>query len=166
MFVFLPPKAFQAICSAIGALVVHWSFIDNAATICVNAAFEGGEGWRSDRNEIPIEWRRKTSFIRECLNGCGKLSHLKSNGLHLIDKASTLANKRHFIIHGTITDFIEQDDPILVFTKLDRSSDKTSHDESTFRISAITLAKLANKCCDVGSDFLKLADGFQKSFVR
>lgn len=159
----VPEEAFKPICLAIGHLVFRWSFVESAANICVNAGYNHGIA-RTCFPEIPLPWRRRMKYIRRCLEA-PELTHLAQDGKEILERAAPISNLRDFIVHGTLIKFTLADDPILLFSRFDKDKTKLTHKVSELRISVIDLAKKANDCCDLGSDFLKLAKCFQEAIT-
>lgn len=155
-------EALKPICLAIGFLVVHWTMVDSAASICVNVGYKHSRATKD--KEIPLPFSKRLKFLRKCLN-TPELAHLKDHGNQILDRALDICRIRDFIVHGTIRSFILEKNNLIRFSKLDIISTRLDHEESYLEITAHDLAQKANLCGDLASDFQKLANGFIESLM-
>jgi hypothetical protein len=161
----LPPaNVLDPLCLAIGHFLIAWSFIDSAATVCVNAAV-GKTTPYIETPEAPYEFKRRIKKVRQCLRHHPGLREWAESGKYVLDRAMELSAHRDFLVHGTFAGYDETVLDCVKFNKLDRSGNRTAHTISSYKTNPEKIALLRNECVDIGAEFIKLARRFQELFI-
>jgi hypothetical protein len=92
---------FQDFCTMLGMMTLTWAWIENALALSIGIIDESGLKPRPDRG-LPISLSGKLKYLRAALGSVSPVKPLKDRGVALMDKLSTLANRRNAFVHASI----------------------------------------------------------------
>jgi hypothetical protein len=109
---------------AIGFTVIQWGQAEQSLDFLVLTIFHdyGGAKKLSKNKKIPVMLKPKLEYLENCLSQLSELASLKEEGLALVASFTRLSQKRHDLIHSTVTTLTPVDDAF-TFRKLDSMSD-------------------------------------------
>ena len=89
---------------AIGFVVINWALVERQIDYAVSIAFKncGGKKLRK-KGDIPRSLSQKLDFLKLSFNRFEVLKAFKSDGEKLICRTNELSDRRHDLVHGTIT---------------------------------------------------------------
>jgi hypothetical protein len=134
-----------------GALVLSWAFVEQALDACIAVVYQSTQG-RCFEPKLPRSVKRKTRFLKLSHRMVDVLKPLAAVGLPLFSEANRLAQIRHTVVHGAISDFDHATNKI-VFRMLDSTGTKHREEYRKLRIDEILKAgteanHLARKLAD------------------
>ena len=100
----LPDGLLESLYTAIGSVIVSWSFLETSLDACVMIIFEASGG-KHIEDRIPLALNRKTRFLRKCFNNIDSLAGFSVEGSDLLRRVEDLAETRHFVAHGYLSEF-------------------------------------------------------------
>ena len=109
---------------AIGFTVIQWGQAEQSLDFLVLTLFHDYVGAKnlSKKKKIPVMLKSKLEYLEKCLSHLSELAPLKEEGLALVASFTRLSQRRHDLIHSTVTSLISVDDAF-TFRKLDSMSD-------------------------------------------
>ena len=125
-------------------IAVNWSFVENSLDSWAASAFSSYGGNQIEK-EMPRQFSRKVKFLRKCFNRLPGLSPFAAHSTAILERATALADTRHYVIHGVLAGFIADEDETFVFRKIDISDDKQSHVLGELRIPGRHLIMAGNE---------------------
>jgi len=159
----IPEEIFQPLCTAVGQIVVNWSFVEQSLNIWIITIYQAAGGKDIER-VIPQSLNRKIKFLRKCFRQIQALVSFKDEGLDFITRAKELSTVRHFVVHGTISTY-EETDHMLTFVKLDIVDDGTIHKTNELRITARKLVSDGDECHWLAHAMLGFGQRLNDQFV-
>jgi hypothetical protein len=99
----IPDDVYQALCKSVGDLVLNWGLAESALDIGVAIVFH--RGGNAVENTIPKAMDKKTEFLKQCFKTLLQLSPWREEATALAIEANNLANVRHTVVHGSISQY-------------------------------------------------------------
>lgn len=96
-------ERFRNLYAAVGFMTLRWAAVEMNLDILVNVIRQRlptGE-------DVPRSLSRKTYLLRKWFTNFPELSTLKDDGIAIANHADTLADTRHWIVHGIVGDIPE-----------------------------------------------------------
>lgn len=143
---------YQALCKAVGFIVVNWAIMEQSLDGCVSLVFHEYAG-KARRKNLPGPLSAKLEFLTDCFSTIPKLSGHKDRALTLFSRIESVASRRHDLVHGAITD-VTAKDGVFYFAKLD-------YQKQAYRVRDVHLDlrrfdELAESVLDLGSEVAQL----------
>jgi hypothetical protein len=108
---------YYALCAAMGFVVVNWSLAEHSLDGWVAIVYHD-HGGKDLRKSIPKPLSAKVEFLAQCFQERPSLSAFKDEALTLLPRVTSLADKRHDLVHGAINSLTSKDG-VFAFSKLD-----------------------------------------------
>jgi hypothetical protein len=150
------PDPQVAIYTAVGSNVVHWAFVEELISDCVNLIYHkyGGDNTAyCKKSGIPrTQFGRKLDFLTEAFETLPSLIQYRDKGLSFMSIAKELSEDRDTIIHGVITN-IRPNSLNLVRQYYDKAARKENKPKLKYKeYSLIDLNNLGNKILALVND--------------
>lgn len=153
----VPEDVMPSLFANVGMIVMSWSFIENSLDAWTAIAFHDCNGVSIER-ELPRQFDRKVRFLRKCFNRLPELAPWKDECLRFLGRAKELAEIRHYMVHGTLSDFDEKNDESFTFQKIDLDENKTQHLFGSLTIPGAQLISAAEELSDMASQGVGLSN--------
>ncbi len=160
----IPEEIVEPLCSAIGHLILSWGMIDSNVTALVSIIYKQFGGNKIEP-EIPRNWGRRIKFLKKCISRTDALHQIAPHILSKLDYAEKIEHLRTFVVHGTVKEYIPEDEHMLVFRKLDTSHDKQSHRDDTLAITTKAFLSYVTTANLLVGDLIKLNSSLIEPFV-
>jgi hypothetical protein len=160
----VPGKIYEPLCSAVGHLMVNWTFLDSELTFWCAVIYHAAGG-KAKEPELPGNYRRKAQFLCRCFRQIGSLAPFKDEALPILNTASRLSRTRNFIAHGTISAYDETADHLLTCVKIDRDEDYTKHEANELKITLTDLLKTGSDCGTLAAEAGNMCKRLIKTFM-
>jgi hypothetical protein len=159
----VPESVLDSLYTAVGHLVISWAFVDRALDFWIAIIFHDAGG-KEIELQIPSAFDRKTKFLRRCFRRIEALSPFSEEALPYIEAACGFSNTRHFVVHGTMSDY-RPEGHIFTFVNLRPDKPKTMHQLSQLHISAVQLLEDGVQCSELGGQMLDLGQRLLETLV-
>lgn len=161
----LDPEVERILYLSVGAIVVHWGFIDNLLSQTVQLVYESVGHDLGDKlpEKPPYEFGRRVKFLKLAAR---KSLTLKPNQAEIIKAMHSLGlvvGRRHLITHGAIS-ALHEAGAGFEFTKLDLERDG-SYSSVSERLSLQELIMTTERAKYSITVLLNLLDGLRKTLV-
>jgi len=112
----LPADFLRNVSMAVGQLVVSWAFVEQVLDMCIAVVYQSLD-CKYIGPEIPRSTKRKVEFLKTAIKTHRKLARFQTD-LALLSSALTLADARHTVVHGVISEYDDKKGAI-TFVMLD-----------------------------------------------
>jgi hypothetical protein len=129
---------------AVGQLVVGWAFVETMLDMCIAVVYQSIDCTHIEP-EIPRSTERKVEFLKKMIKTHRKLTRFQ-NDLSLLSTAKSLANMRHTVVHGVISEYDDRTGTVL-FVMLDAKPKR--HEEVRRKLSFKTMLAAGGRCLDL-----------------
>lgn len=136
------PPGYDEACYAIGRLTIVWAGLEEVLFGVLHYLYHerGGDKLLP---EIPEALSRRVRFLKTCSTSLDLLDMQRQRGLALADQITALSDRRHWCIHGVVTNALDRQlGDILEFRRIHRKT-HTSEQEK------MTLHDLSEACIDI-----------------
>lgn len=145
---------------AVGQLVVGWAFVESMLDMCIAVVYQTLD-CKHIEPEIPRSTERKVEFLKKAIKTHRKLTRFQ-NDLSLLSSAKALANMRHTVVHGYISEYDDRTGTIL-FVMLDAKP--KMHHAVRRKLSFRTMLAAGGRCHALASALHDLAERLVKALV-
>jgi hypothetical protein len=139
----VPADMIQPICCAVGRIVVHWSFVEQALELCMTQIYHSRKVGHSEKNMQKF-LGRKIEFLRKTFK-LPSLSAFSAEATEYLDSAEKLSLVRHGVVHGGLDDCNPETGEVL-FSKLDLPNLRTKHEITEIRTTLNKLMSDGDAC--------------------
>jgi hypothetical protein len=156
----IPDDVYQALCKSVGDLVLNWGLAESALDIGVAIVFH--RGGNAVENTIPKAMDKKTEFLKQCFKTLLQLSPWREEATALAIEANNLANVRHTVVHGSISQY-DPNGHKIVFHML--KAEPTIHRHRTQTLAIESILAAGSKSAALCGKLLNLDERLAKALV-
>ena len=158
-----PKNIEEPLYTAVGHMIVNWSFVEAALNTWIATIYHSAGG-KHIEPQIPSAFGRKAEFLRRCFSHIASLSSFADSATELIDRSLQLADTRHTVVHGVYSAY-DAETLTLTFTKLYVNKRRTMQKANEVKITAEKLMQDGQRCTELAHEMLKLSHSLFETFL-
>ncbi|MEQ8395462.1 hypothetical protein [Thalassobaculum sp.] len=158
----IPGDVVEALCGAVGHVVVNWAFVEVAVDTCIATIYQNAGGKHIER-EIPSAIGRKVKFLRRCIKQIGALSLYRTEGDQLLNRVNAVKDTRHMLVHGCVTGY-ERENHAFTFAKMDTINNRTRHKLNPSKFTAQQILDDGTECQTLARDLTRFSQRLFEAF--
>jgi len=150
-------EAYAPLSGALGHVVLGWSFIETSFSHWIATIYKPLRADKIER-EIPIQFKRKTKFLKRCFNQVTPLNAFRDEALDLINVAHQLNDHRNFLLHGVLSTYDRQDHEFK-FVRLNvPKHDRQMHYAETRTYTIEKILEIGGECHETSTKCIDLSE--------